>query len=172
VAPVFGTAGQSITGTYVAGGSDILSVRYTTAGSATANVHDNTINCLGQASTTQKTWTQTFQIDTANNVLQCVFNDGVNPNVTVNLVTGVTKLKVVYGIATTTTAPSTADSYVTATQINAAGSWSKVVSVVVTLTYVNPLKNQPGQSSVGLLIQPTIDFSRVIALMNNTGVDS
>jgi type IV pilus assembly protein PilW len=171
VAPVFGTAGQSITGTFTAGGPDTLAVRYTTAGSATANVHDNTINCLGQTSTTQKTWTQTFQIDTTNKVLQCVFNDGVNPNVTVNLVTGVTNLQVLYGIATTTTAPSTADSYVNATQIPA-GAWSKVVSVMVTLTYVNPLKNQPGQSSVGAAIKSTIDFKRVIALMNNTGVDT
>jgi type IV pilus assembly protein PilW len=172
VAPVFGTAGQSMTGTHTSATvPDTLAVRYTTAGSATANVHDNTINCLGQTSTTQKTWTQTFQIDTTNNVLQCVFNDGVNPNVTVNLVTGVSNLQVLYGIATTTTAPSTADSYVNATQI-AAGGWSKVVSVMVTLTYVNPLKNQPGQSSVGAAIQPTIDFKRVIALMNNTGVDS
>ena len=171
---IFGTAGQSITGTHTSATvPDTLSVRYTTAGSATANIHDNTINCLGQTSTTQKTWTQTFRIDTTNKVLQCVFNDGVNPAVTVNLVTGITNFQVLYGIATNTAVPSTADSYVTANSIPAgAAGWPKVVSVVVTLTYVNPLKNQSGQSSAGLAITSTIDFQRVIALMNNTGVNS
>ena len=55
---------------------DTLIVRYATAGTATAGIKDNTINCAGQTSTTQKSWTQTFQIDTTNKVLQCILHDG------------------------------------------------------------------------------------------------
>jgi type IV pilus assembly protein PilW len=167
-------AGQSLYGTHTSTttAADTLVVRYTTAGTATAGVKDNVINCAGQTSTTQKTWTQTFSIDQTNNVLQCVLSDGVNPSTTLNLVTGVTNLQVLYGVPTLPGTPaSSADSYLTADQLTAA-TWPKVVSVIVTLTYVNPLKNQPGQSSAGAAITTTINFSRVITVMNNTGVDS
>jgi type IV pilus assembly protein PilW len=167
------TAGQSIYGTRVAGVPDTITVRYTTAGSATALVKDNTINCAGQMSTTQATWTQTFQIDTTNKVLQCVLNDGVNPAKTLNLVTGVSNLVVLYGVKTAAgIAANSADTYLAGNVVQAANLWSNVVSVKVTLTYTNPLKNQPGQTSVGAAIGTTIDFTRVIALMNNTGVDT
>ncbi len=169
VAPLF-ASGQSITGTHTSATvPDSLTVRFTTAGSATPLVKDNTINCAGQTSTTQTTWTNTFNIDTVNQVLQCVLSDGVNPATTLNLVTGVTNLQVQYGVPTQSTTPaSSADSYITADLVTAGNLWSKVVSVKVTLTYVNPLKNQPGQATIG----PTINFTRVITVMNNTGVDT
>jgi type IV pilus assembly protein PilW len=167
VAPVF-AAGQSITGTHTnATTPDTFTVRYTTAGTSAPLVKDNTINCAGQTSTTQKTWTQTFNIDTTNQVLRCVLFDGTTTS-TVNLVTGVTNLQVLYGVQSSGSTPAnSADCYMTADTITAA-LWPRVVSVKVTLTYVNPLKNQPGQSTVGT----TIDFTRVITVMNNTGVDT
>jgi type IV pilus assembly protein PilW len=167
-------AGQSIYGTHTnATTPDTLIVRYTTAGTATAGIKDNTINCAGQTSTTQKTWTQTFQIDTTNKLLQCVLNDGVNPAVTLNLITGITNLQILYGVQTGPgIAANSADCYMTADAVNTAGFWPKVVSAMVTLTYVNPLKNQPGQSSAGAAITTTIPFTRVITLMNVTGVDT
>ena len=169
VAPIF-ASGQSITGTHInATTPDSLTVRFTTAGSATPLVKDNTINCAGQTSTTQKTWTNTFNIDPVNQVLQCVLSDGVNPATTLNLVTGVTNMQVLYGVPTLAATPaSSADSYLTADLVTAGSLWPKVVSVKVTLTYVNPLKNQPGQTSIGT----TINFTRVIAVMNNTGVNT
>jgi type IV pilus assembly protein PilW len=161
--------GQSITGTHTnATTPDTFTVRYATAGSSTPLVKDNTINCAGQMSTTPAMWTMTLQVDTVNSVLQCVLSDGVNPNVTLNLVTGVTNMQVSYGVQSSPLTPTnSADSYMTADAITAA-LWPAVVSVKITLTYANPLKNQPGQSLVG----PTIQFTRVIAVMNNTGVDT
>lgn len=166
-------AGQSIYGTHTNSTTpDTLVVRYATAGTAAAGVKDNTINCAGQTSTTQKTWTQTFNIDTTNNVLRCVLFDGTT-TVTLNLITGVTNLQVLYGVQTGPGIPSnSADCYMTADAVNTAGFWPKVVSAMVTLTYVNPLKNQPGQSTAGAAITATIPFTRVITLMNVTGVDT
>jgi type IV pilus assembly protein PilW len=159
--------GQSITGTHTSAATpDTFTVRYATAGSNTALVKDNTINCAGQTSTTPATWTMTLQVDTANSVLQCVLSDGVNPNVTLNLVTGVTNMQVLYGVQSSTLTPTnSADSYMTASTIPAA-LWPNVVSMKITLTYANPLKNQPGQTAT------TIQFTRVITVMNNTGVDT
>jgi type IV pilus assembly protein PilW len=161
--------GQSITGTHPGGTTpDTFTVRYATAGSSTPLVKDNTINCAGQTSATAAMWTMTLQVDTVNSVLQCVLSDGVNPAVTVNLVTGVSNMLVQYGVQSSAATPTnSADSYMTADAITAA-LWPAVVSMKITLTYANPLKNQPGQSLVG----PTIQFTRVITVMNNTGVDT
>jgi hypothetical protein len=42
-------------------------------------------------------------------------------------------------------------------------NWLNVTAVKVTLTFTNPLKADPGQ-------QPTVQFTRVISLMNRIGV--
>lgn len=156
-------AGQSITGsgTYVSSAQSI-SVRYTTAGA------DGVINCMGNTSPTQKTYTNTFSIDAAGN-LQCVLLIGTVAQTPVQLVSGITKMQIFYGVQTNTSvANNSVDTYMDAATVTAGNYWSKVLSVKITLTFANPLAGQPGQSTVGA----TIPFTRVITLMNKTGVDS
>jgi hypothetical protein len=43
--------------------------------------------------------------------------------------------------------------------------WSKVLSVKIQLTFTNPMANQPGQPA-------TIQFTRVVDVMNKTGVST
>jgi type IV pilus assembly protein PilW len=163
VAPLF-ASGQSMTGTHsTTAPGDSITVRYTTLGTL---LGDNALSCVGSTSTTQKTWTATLSID-ANNNLICVSNDGTTIT-TVQLVNGVTNLQVLYGVQTSAAALyNSADTYLTATQMTAP-YWSAIRSVKITLSFINPLKNQPGQSTVG----PTINFTRVITAMNATGVDT
>jgi type IV pilus assembly protein PilW len=162
-APVF-AAGQSMTGsvnTSSALRGDQITLRYTTAGA------DNVLNCAGATTATQTTWTATFSID-ANQNLQCVLFDGTTTT-TVPLVAGVTKLQVLYGVQTNGSALfNSADTYLAAAAVNAGNYWGAIRSVVVTLTFNNPLAGQPGQSTVGT----TIPFTRIITAMNTTGVDT
>lgn len=138
---------------------DQITVRYTTAGA------DNVLNCAGATSATQKTWSQTLVID-ANQNLVCSLYDGVNAPIVVPLVNGVTNLQIVYGVQTNGSAQyNSADTYLAAAAVP---SWTAVRSVKITLTFNNPLKGQPGQ----LVIGPTIQFTRVITVMNATGVDT
>jgi len=162
VAPVVLAASQSLTGSAntTAALGDTITLRYTTAG------NDNVLNCAGATSTTQKTWTATFSID-ANSNLQCYLYDGTNYT-TVQLVNGVTKLEVWYGVQTNGgSLYNSADTYLAAASMTAA-YWNAVRSVKIRLTFNNPLHGQPGQSNVG----PTVQFTRVITVMNSTGVDT
>jgi type IV pilus assembly protein PilW len=161
-APIF-AAGQSLTGTgtYAAGGNTISS-RFTTAGG------DGVINCLGNTSATQQTYTNTLSID-ANNNLQCVLLIGTVAQTPVQLVSGVTNLQIYYGVHTNTSVSNNSvDTYLDAAGVTAGGYWNNVLSVKITLSFVHPLAGQPGQPAAG----STIPFTRVITLMNKTGVDS
>jgi type IV pilus assembly protein PilW len=163
-APVF-AAGQSMTGSVNTSSAllgDQITLRYTTAGA------DNVLNCAGATSATQKTWTQTFSID-ANQNLQCVLFDGTTTT-TVQLVAGVTKLQVLYGVQTNGGALyNSADTYLAAAAMTPA-FWGAIRSVRVTLTFNNPLAGQPGQSNT--TVGATIPFTRIITAMNATGVDT
>ena len=162
VAPVVLPAGQTITGSANATAAlgDTITVRYTTAGL------DNVLNCAGATSTTQKTWIATFSIDSNSN-LQCYLYDGANYT-TVQLVNGVTRMDVRYGVQTINgSLYNSADTYLAAASMSAA-NWNAIRSVKITLTFNNPLHGQPGQTVVG----PTIQFTRVITVMNATGVDT
>ena len=158
-------SGQSITGSgaYTAAApGDSISLRYTTSGT------DGVINCTGNTSTTQQTYTNTLSID-ANGNLQCVLLIGTVAQPAVQLISGVTNLQIYYGVQTNpNVSNNSVDTYMDAPSVTAAGYWSKVLSVKVTLTFKNPLAGQPGQSAVGA----TIPFTRVITVMNKTGVDS
>jgi len=156
----FVSGGQGITGTT----GDSLTARFKTAPG------DGMINCTGGTNTTAATvtYTNTFSVD-ANGNLNCALNNGATTT-TQSLVTGVTSLSVLYGVKTDFSVNNGAvDSYLTAAQINANASpgptvlWNHVVSVRITLTFVNPLAGQPNQPA-------TIPFQRVVAVMNQTGV--
>jgi hypothetical protein len=81
----------------------------------------------------------------------------------VNGLSGVaTGMTVLYGVATGT--DNNVTEYQTAAQV---GNWSNVTSVQVTLTFVNPLATQSGQTVAG---QPaTVTFTRVISVMGRVG---
>lgn len=172
VAPIF-AAGQSMTGTHSASApGDTLTARYTTAGA------DNILNCAGVTSATQKTWTATLSID-ANQNLQCVLFDGTTTT-TVQLINGVTNLQIVYGVQTNGGALyNSADTYLDAAAVTAGNYWPVVRSVKVTLSFNNPLAVQAGaqgnaQGNTGTTtpFNATIFFTRVITVMNKTGVDT
>jgi type IV pilus assembly protein PilW len=165
--PVF-AAGQAITGVYAATAQgDTISVRYTTAGNVAPAGNDGVMDCTGNTSTTQKTFTTTFSVD-ANNNLVCVLVVGA-VQTTVQLINGVTNLQILYGVQTNpNVSNNSVDTYLNASAVTTGNYWNKVLSVKVTLSFVNPLAGQPGQAAAGT----TIPFTRVITLMNKTGVDS
>lgn len=153
----FAKDGQSITGaanTTAAG--DTLVVRFETSGTGT----DNIIDCTGQQWKTAGLIVNTLTLD-ANNNLLC----GVNGGTPTQLVSGVTNMKVWYGLKTDPTVPTNqVDTYVPTADMGS-DDWSNVMSLRVTLTFKNPLAKEPGQSA-------TIDFTRTIAVMNKAGVQT
>jgi type IV pilus assembly protein PilW len=159
---VFTVAGQGLVGTNGAG-PDVITNRYQTAGTT---VGDNAINCTGNASTLPASFVNQITVDPINKNLTCTLwlNNVQQP--TVALVPGITNMTVLYGVQSGNGAASnSADTYLTAAAVTAPTNyWSQVKSVQVTLTFVNPMFGQPGQTL------PTVTFTRTIAVMNKTGV--
>lgn len=161
--PVTGSftyAGQALYGTTV-GGSDQISVRYMTTGS------DNIINCSGNTYTTgSATFINTFSVNTATDTLQCTLTTNGGTATTVPLISGITNLSILYGVQTNTSVSTySVDCYLTAANVT---SWQSVKSVKVSITFVNPMYgNLAGQTTN---TPQTITFTRVIDVMNNTGV--
>jgi hypothetical protein len=56
------------------------------------------------------------------------------------------------------------DTYLDANGVTAGNYWGNVISVKLTLTYVNPLSGLPGQ------VATTVPFTRVVDVMQKTGV--
>jgi type IV pilus assembly protein PilW len=162
-APAF-LSGQFVAGTGAAGQAapgNLLSVRYTTSGL------DHVINCTGNTTNTQTTWTNSISVD-ANGNLQCILTIGNAIQPAVQLVSGLIGMQVLYGVQTNATVnTNSVDTYLDATQVTSGAYWNNVLSVKVTLIFKNPLVNQPGQTAF-----PNIQFTRVISVMNKTGVDS
>jgi len=144
---------------------DTITVRYA------AGLLDNVYNCRGDQNTVTgpfETWENTFSVvptapaadGTPQFQLQCsLWSLSTNAVVTTPLVTGVQNLIIQYGINTVGAgAPSCADRY-KATKDMLAADWNNVCAVKVTLTFANPF-NPPGGA------KPTINFTRVIAVMN------
>jgi type IV pilus assembly protein PilW len=164
--PVTGSftfAGQSIFGTGAWGAAapgDTITVRYVTGGT-NAPAKDNTINCMGNTSAAQTLYTNKFSVTTISGVsyLTCSLNGAA----AVQLASGITNLQIYYGVQTNPAAlTNSADTYLDATAVT---DWSKVLSVKIRLTFTNPLWPQPGQL-------PTIQFERVVDVMNKTGVST
>jgi type IV pilus assembly protein PilW len=155
IAP-FGS-GEAIFGTYSAADpGDQISVRYMTTGG------DNIFNCSGQSNPIggpNTRYVNSFQV--LGGQLVCTMN-----NTAYNLVSGVTNLSLLYGVKANVTAPANdVDTYMNATQVSAAGLWGNVITVMVKLTFTNPLylaANPQGQP-------PTISVQRVVGVMSQTG---
>lgn len=148
-------AGQSI---YAADGNSIQ-VRYMTAAGDGINLCDGT----AAGNTVYTSYLYVAADAHSGYDLYCQLNGN-----TVALVNGlcsavvtapctVPGMTVLYGIATGT--DNNVTEYQTAAQV---GNWSNVTSVEVTLTFNNPLANQPGQPA-------TVTLTRVISVMGRVG---
>ena len=142
---------------------DTITVRYVTGGT-NAPAKDNTINCMGNTSATQTLYSNAFSVATVAGVHYLVCS--LNGAAAVPLASGITKLQIFYGVQTNPAAlTNSADTYLDATAVTAGNYWGKVLSVKIRLTFTNPMANQPGQPA-------TIVFTRVVDVMNKTGVST
>jgi type IV pilus assembly protein PilW len=153
---------QSLTGNHTSAAvPDDLSVRYVTTGG------DNILNCSGQslaAGAPTTIMVNKFQI--VNGQLVCTMNGTpynlVSGATNSSTTLGVTNLQVLYGVKTNVaSAGNNVDTYLNASQM--AGKWNSVISLLVTLTFTNPLY-VPGQAAL-----PSVSIQRVINVMNQSG---
>jgi type IV pilus assembly protein PilW len=174
-ATFFPSTGEGVFGT-TAAGQDSIYVQYMSEGKAT----DNTVLCNGQSTPntapTPATYINQFSIN-APPLSQLVCTVQTNKAGTVAqlfapvvLVEGVQKLKVLYGVVTNPAGGNNVDTYMTATQVNAAAianPWLSISSVKIQLTFTNPLCTAAGVCPPGQL--PTVLFERVIGIMDKAG---
>jgi type IV pilus assembly protein PilW len=155
----FGT-GQSITGTYSAAApGDTIQVRFMTQSG------DGILNCSGlpNGSGANTIYVNTFKVQGG----QLVCNMNGTDYVLVGGIPGsgldITKMTIVYGVeANAATTGNNVDTYMTAADVTALGLWNSVISVLVKLTFTNPLSANAGQPA-------TFDIQRVIGVMSQTG---
>jgi len=154
--------GQAISGSFSAAPpGDQIQVRYMTAGG------DGILNCSGQSNPAggpNTLYVNSFQV--VNGQLVCTMNGTQYTLVgdTVGSGLNITNMTILYGVkANAGAGGNNVDTYMTAAQVNAAGLWSSIISVLVTLTFNNPL-NAANQG------QPqTVSLQRVIGVMSQTG---
>lgn len=132
--------GQTISGTHSTTNptNDTLQIRFMADPTS-----GNTLDCMGQADTSETLVTDTFQI--SNNNLTCSLNGGTTQY---PIVQGVQGFEVLYGISNSH--DNSVNEYATADQVTANALWPYVQSVVLQLTFANPLYGQPGQTSTTL----------------------
>jgi type IV pilus assembly protein PilW len=152
--------GQAITGSSnAAAPGDTIAVRYMTA------PLDGILNCSGvpnpnAAGGANILYVNQFNVNASGQLICNVTAVGVTTPYT--LVNGVTNLRVYYGVKTNVAAlGNNADTYLLASQMTAA-NFSSVITVMLQLTFTNPLAAQPGQPA-------TILLQRVVNLMNQSG---
>ena len=172
----FQNAGQSIFGTFsTTAPGDSISVRYMTAGS------DGILNCSGLSNTNAVGGANILYVNTfsiVNGQLVCTLTSSAAPTpVQYNLVNGVTNattaaglggvvnLSILYGVKTNAGAAGNAvDTYLNASQVTAANDWNSIISVLIELTFTNPLFTN------GSTTQPkTLEIQRVVGVMNQLG---
>lgn len=156
-APLNFQAGQSLYGpaTGASAPHDALYVRYMTASGDGIDLCDGTTNTSGG------NLTYTTYIYVSGNELYCQVQPGNGAawNPAVPLISGVTDMQVWYGVNTAGT-DNNVDTYINlspATNMSAS-YWLSVSSVMVQLTFTNPLAAMPGQPA-------TVTFRRVIGVM-------
>lgn len=145
-------AGASVSGTEVISGKGTVRVRFQAAGGS------NVPNCLGDTNTsaTDVIYDNVFSIN-ASNQLTCAI--GINdsaPGTATALVDGISGMNIVYGLDPKNTGSSS--KYVPASVIT---DWSKVRSVKIVLTFINPGKGTPGQPE-------SVNSTQVIQLLGNS----
>jgi type IV pilus assembly protein PilW len=168
----FTIAGQAITGTTnAAAPGDTITVRFAMVST------DGIFNCAGATNTTATLGAYESQFSVVAGTLQCIPSVNGVAGAAVPLVSGVTNMKIWYGVNTSGATQTCADSYMTSAEVTAGstnfptasgGFWynatthgSNVCSVKITLYFTNPNNaNNP------------IQFTRVIALMSNAGANT
>jgi type IV pilus assembly protein PilW len=153
--PMYGTYSATVPG-------DAIYVRYMTASG------DGVLNCSGLSNTTgaNQLYVNKFYIDSTGqlvcNMNGTIYNlvSGVT-NSTTNL--GVTNLTILYGVkADAAFLGNNADTYMNASQVT---DWSSVISVMIELTFTNPLYKTSGTTT-----QPaTVYIQRVVGVMSQLG---
>jgi type IV pilus assembly protein PilW len=143
---------------------DAIYVRYMTASG------DGILNCSGLSNTSgvNTLYVNEFYV-AANGDLSCNMNGTVYnlvsgvTNSTTTL--GVTNMTILYGVKRSTGAlGNDVDTYVNASLMTAA-DWSSVISVMIQLTFTNPLYKTSGTTT-----QPaTVSIQRVVGVMNQLG---
>ncbi len=150
-------AGQSVYGpqSNASVPQDSIYVRYMTASGDGIDLCDGTTNTSGG------NLTYTTYIYVSGNQLYCKVQPGVGAawGAAVPLINGITDMKVWYGVNTAGT-DNNVDTYI---PLNAASNmtaayWNSVSSVMVQLTFINPLHAERGQPA-------TVTFRRVIGIM-------
>jgi len=167
----FTTNGQVIFGYHnvtspinVLSSSDTIEVLFITASG------DGILNCFGQSNTTGANKSEADYFFTFNGQLWCenevptatpLVGDGYYSGIS-NPV-NITSMQILYGVNSAGTSNSV-DTYKNAAQMTSA-DWTNLISVQVTLTFTNPLysASNPGQPQ-------TVSISRVISVMNQTGI--
>ena len=175
-ATVAGTAWGSLQAVYGVDGTgsngDTVSVRYETLSG------DGILSCNGTTNSSGAPYLyyNTFSVNALTNQLVCTRGDLASPGNVFPLVSNVTSLQVLYGVNSAGTG-NTVDTYMTATQVSAAGRWDNVISVQLQLTFINPLcaSNYGGQTSCFAASgstatanngqKPTITFQRTVPIM-------
>jgi type IV pilus assembly protein PilW len=155
---------QAITGQYIAGTPDTITVRYMTA------PQDGILNCSGLSNTNpvggaNVLYYNQFSVVPGVPSGQLVCTMTANGNTTAyNLVSGVTNLSVMYGVKTQLAATgNNVDTYKNAGQMSGS-DWQNVISVQIILTFTNPLYTGANQGQA-----PTITIQRVVDVMSQTG---
>jgi type IV pilus assembly protein PilW len=154
------TAGQAMLGAT----GDSITIRYAT------NNKDGVILCDGSDNETGATtyFANTFSVN-ATNQLVCTLTSGNGAAVTYPLVNNVSSLSILYGVNSAGNG-NNVDAYMTTAQVIAANAWTNVVSVQITINFINLLapatNKQAGQGTE----PPTIAFKRTVALMNKAGI--
>jgi type IV pilus assembly protein PilW len=150
---------QAMTGLYSAATpGDTIYVRYMTAGG------DGILNCSGLSNPVggpNTVYVNQFNVvaGVPTGQLTCTMNGTVY-----TLVNGVTNLTVLYGVKTNLAAVgNNVDTYLNAGQMTAS-NWQNVISVLIQLTFTNPLYTQAGLGQT-----KTVTIQRVVDVMNQTG---
>jgi type IV pilus assembly protein PilW len=155
--------GQSIYGVNTGTSfGDQIQARYMTAGG------DNILNCSGLPNPVggpNTLYTNVFQV--LNGQLVCTMNG--TPYTLVGGVTGsgldITSLTILYGVKANPAAlGNNVDTYMPAALVNAGAQWANVISVMVQLTFTNPLyAANPAKQPQNFVVQ------RVFDVMSQTG---
>ncbi len=164
--PPFAT-GQAFTGSSPGALPDTLSVRYRTA------INDGVLLCDGSTNTAiapSAVYTNNFTVVLPNGGVPGMLMCGINAANARAIVYGVQGMQIFYGVKRNFALNDyNVDTYLTAPQMNAGGpnggDWANLSTVLVRLTFTNPLYVAPGRGQL-----PTLVFERVVEVMGRAGV--
>jgi type IV pilus assembly protein PilW len=168
VTGAYAKAGQPMFGTHTSTtAADTLQARYATKGG------DGVLDCGGQAKAVP--WVFNSQFSVVGGQLVCTTEGGtvytlvgdVSTAGAVQDAVSIENMQFLYGVNAAGTGTNV-DTYKTADLMTPA-DWNNVISVQITLKFSNPLYSTTNQGQ-GSTMLPTIQFSRVVNIMRQTGV--